>query len=139
MLALHDKIHDVSKSVFTWFEKEHKFINERYFFDFKVIKEVSSYHFHYFLISSDKCVNKYFWRNFRFSSYIWSFSESFFSDRQRFPFVYKFSSFCCYKENFIITCCFECQKSVAKDFNGQISCFIRYFFWGNLNQSKTLP
>ena len=60
MLALHRKIHDVSKSVFTWFGKEHNFINERYFFDFKVIKEVSNYHFHYFLISSDKCVNKYF-------------------------------------------------------------------------------
>ena len=41
-------------SVFIWF------VNEHYFFDFKVIKECSNYHLHYFLISSDKYVSKYF-------------------------------------------------------------------------------
>ena len=36
-----------------------------------VIKECSNYHFHYFLISNDKYVNKYFWRNFVLSTYFW--------------------------------------------------------------------
>ena len=60
MLALHRKIYDVSKNVFLWFRGQHDFVSEHYFYDFKVIKECSNYHFHYFLISSDNYVNKYF-------------------------------------------------------------------------------
>ena len=58
--ALHRKIFDVSRSVFHWFSEKSRFINEHYFFDFKVLKEFSNYHFHNFLISSDKYVNKHF-------------------------------------------------------------------------------
>ena len=49
---LHRKIFGVSRSVFN---EKNEFINEHYLFDFKV----PNYHFHYFLISSDKYVNKY--------------------------------------------------------------------------------
>ena len=58
--ALHRKIFDVSRSVFNWLSEKNKFINEHYFFYFKVLKERSNYHFHYFLISNDKHVKKYF-------------------------------------------------------------------------------
>ena len=58
--VLHRKTFNVFSSVFNWFSEKNKFINENYYLNFKVLKECSNYHFHYFLISSDKYVNKYF-------------------------------------------------------------------------------
>ena len=75
LLAFHHKIYEVSRSIFLSFSGQHDFINKHYFFDFKVIKKCSNYHFLYFLISSDKYVNKYFWRNFVLSAYFWRIFE----------------------------------------------------------------
>lgn len=51
--ALHRKINEVTRSVFHWFSEENKFIDRHYFMDFEVLKECSSYHFYYLLISRD--------------------------------------------------------------------------------------
>lgn len=70
LLALDRKIYEFSRSVFLWFSRKHDFISQHYFFDVKIIKECSNYPLYYFLISSDKYVNKYFWRNFILPSHL---------------------------------------------------------------------
>ena len=58
--ALYRKIFDVSGSVFNWYRKNNSFLGEQCFFDPKVLKECFGYHFHCFLVSSDKYVKNIF-------------------------------------------------------------------------------
>lgn len=46
--ALHKKIFDVALSIFDWYCKKHEFFNTKIFFNPKLFKEFSGYHFHYF-------------------------------------------------------------------------------------------
>ena len=55
--ALHRKIHKIGGCVFDW---KYTFLSKKYFFEFKLLKDCSGYHFHYFLVSRDKYVNSYF-------------------------------------------------------------------------------
>lgn len=57
---LHKKIFQVSASVFQWYYDKHDFLGKKYFINPKMIKDVSGYHFHYFLVSCSKYVSDYF-------------------------------------------------------------------------------
>ena len=61
---LHKKIFQVSASVFQWYYDKHDFLGKKYFINPKMIKDVSGYHFHYFLVSCSKYVSDYFWTVF---------------------------------------------------------------------------
>ena len=58
--ALHRKIHKIAGCVFDWYKRKYTFLSKKYFFEFKLLKDCSGYHFHYFLVSRDKYVNPYF-------------------------------------------------------------------------------
>ena len=46
--APHRKIFIVVSSIFSWYCKRQKQLEKKYFFNQKLIKECSRYHFHYF-------------------------------------------------------------------------------------------
>ena len=58
--ALHQKIREIAGCVFDWYKRKYTFLSEKYFFEFKLLKDCSGYHLHYFLVSRDKYVNSYF-------------------------------------------------------------------------------
>ena len=58
--ALHRKIREIAGSVFDWYKRKYTFLSEKYFFELKLLKYFSGYHFHYFLVSRDKYINSYF-------------------------------------------------------------------------------
>ena len=57
--ALHKKIFDISCIVFHW-HGEVMTLCRKYFFNPKLIKESSGYHFHYFMVSRNKYVDEYY-------------------------------------------------------------------------------
>ena len=78
--ALHKKTFYVSWSVFKWYSDDrHDFLGKKYFFNPKSMKDCSRYHFHYFLVSSDKYVNDYFWTLYKFIN--WNVLCNFNSDK----------------------------------------------------------
>lgn len=58
--ALHQQILKIAGCVFDWYNRKYMVLSEKYFFEFKLLKDCSGYHFHSFLISCDKYVNCYF-------------------------------------------------------------------------------
>ena len=58
--ALHQQILKIAGCVFDWYNRKYTVLSEKYFFEFKLLKDCSGYHFHSFLISCDKYVNCYF-------------------------------------------------------------------------------
>ena len=58
--ALHRKIFEIAGCFFDWYKRKYKFLSENYFLEFKLLKDFSGYHFHYFLVSRDNYVNSYF-------------------------------------------------------------------------------
>ena len=58
--ALHQKIREIAGCAFDWYKRKDTLLSEKYFFEFKLLKDCSGFHFHYLLVSRDKCVNSYF-------------------------------------------------------------------------------
>ena len=53
--AFLKKIFNILQTVFNWYGEQYEF-----FFNPKLLKDCSGYHFHHFLVSCDKYVNEYF-------------------------------------------------------------------------------
>ena len=66
-------IRGIAGCVLDWCKQKYTFLSEKYFFEFKLLKGCSGYHFHYFLVSHDKYVNLYFSWNLFLPTFLWSF------------------------------------------------------------------
>ena len=74
--ALHRKACEITGCVFEWCKQKYSFLSDRYFFEFRLLKDCSGYHFDYFLFSRDKYVNSYFCSDVLLSTFFRNFFVS---------------------------------------------------------------
>ena len=56
------KIKHITSSVYDWYASKRRLIHKHFYFDLKLVKEFSSYHFHFMLVSEDRYINDIFKR-----------------------------------------------------------------------------
>ena len=64
------KIKHITSSVCDWHASKSRLIHKHSYFNFKLVKEFSSYHFHFMMVSEDRHINEIFKRQTDFLIFV---------------------------------------------------------------------